>query len=249
MSDQTKLTLEEIAALHDQRIGAPGVRCSRQNEEAYEPTRNGAVHFPFILSSRFRLRSDGNRSGHSPHSYDDESGMSFSIPQEERLLKPVVLSIGRIKARRRSEVVLTGGNGLAGGDTIQHILRAMPDSRIAHFNPYRVRRLDDIVCIYQRESVPVDELPVGSPGQDATGNPGSTAGPTGDRDRAPEPKGTPPEFEYRSNADLQFDGELEARRDPCFDHVRLQCECELGPNFAGNVPQALYFELLVFVQG
>jgi hypothetical protein len=103
--------------------------------------------------------------------------MSFCIPHEDRLLKPVVLSIGRIKAWRRSEVVLAGGNRLAGGDTIQHILCAMPDSRIAHLDPDRVRRLNDIVCIYQRKSVTVDELPVGSSGQDATGNPRAPKGP------------------------------------------------------------------------
>ena len=71
--------------------------------------------------------------------------MSFSIAQKDRLLQPVVLSIGRVKAWRRSEVVLAGGNRLASCDTIQHILCAMPDSRIAHLDPDRVRRLDDIV--------------------------------------------------------------------------------------------------------
>jgi hypothetical protein len=103
-----------------------------------------------------------NRSSDSPHSQDDEFGMSFSIPQEDRPLKPVVLSIGRVKAWRGSEVVLVGVNRLAGGYTIQHILCAMPDSRIADLDPDRVRRLDDIVRFCQRKSVTVDELPVGS---------------------------------------------------------------------------------------
>src|SRR5271156_1434133 len=162
------------------------------------------------------------RSSHSPRSQDDEFGMSFSIPQKDRLLQPVVLSLGRVKAWRRSEVVLAWGNRLAGGDTIQHILCAVPDSRIVHLDPDRVRRLDDIVCIYQRKSVTVDELPIGSSGQDTTGNPRPPKSPTGDGDRSPEPKGTPPEFEYRSNIDPQFEGKLEARRYPCFYHVRLQ---------------------------
>ena len=56
-----------------------------------------------------------SRSSNCPHSQDDEFGVSFSIPQEDRPLKPVVLSIGRVKAWRRSEVVLVGGNRLAGG--------------------------------------------------------------------------------------------------------------------------------------
>jgi hypothetical protein len=151
--------------------------------------------------------------------------VSFSIPQEDRLLKPVVLSIGRVKAWRRSEVVLVGGNGLAGGYTIQHILCAMPDSRIADLDPDRVRRLDDIVRFCQRKSVTVDELPVGSSGQDATGNSGPPESPTGDGDRAPEPKGAPPEFEYRSDTNPQFEGELEARRYPCFDQCASPGEC------------------------
>ena len=138
-------------------------------------------------------------------------------PQKDRPLKPVVFSIGGVKAWRRSEVVLVGGNRLARGYTIQHILCAMPDSRVADLDPDRVRRLDDIVRFCQRKSVTVNELPVGSSGQDATGNPGPPKSPTGDRDRAPEPKGAPPEFEYRSDTDPQFEGELEARRYPCFD--------------------------------
>src|SRR5580658_6693830 len=131
--------------------------------------------------------------------------MSFRIPQEDRLLKPLVLSIGRVKAGRRSKVVLAGRNRLAGCDAIQHILCAVPDSRIAHLDPDRVRRLNDIVGIYQRKPVTVDELPVGSSRENATGNRGPTKSPTGDGDRAPKPEGTPPELEYRSNTDLQFE--------------------------------------------
>jgi hypothetical protein len=145
--------------------------------------------------------------------------MSFRIAQEDRLLKPLVLSIGRGKAGRRSEVVLAGGNRLASCDAIQYILCAMPDSRIAHLDPDRVRRLNDIVSVYQRKSVTVYELPVGSSREDATGNPGPTKSTAGDGDRAPKPEGTPPELENRSNTDLQFEGELKARRYPCFNHV------------------------------
>jgi hypothetical protein len=175
------------------------------------------------------------RSSHSPRSQDDEFRMSFSIPQKDRLLQPVVLSLGRVKAWRRSEVVLAGGNGLAGCDTIQHILCAMPDSRIAHLDPDCVRRLDDIVCIYQRKSITIDELPVRSSGQDATGNPGPAKSPASDGNRAPESKGTPPELEYRSDTDPQFEGELEAGRYPCFNHVRLHGEYEFGPKFAADI--------------
>ena len=160
-----------------------------------------------------------NRSSDPPHSQDDEFGVSFSIPQEDRSLKPVVLSIGRVKAWRRSEVVLAGSNRLAGCDAIQHILCAMPDSRIADLDPDRVRRLDDIVRFCQRKSVTVDELPVGSSRDDATGNPRPTKSPTGDGDRAPKPEGTPPELEYRSNTKPQFEGKLKARRYSCFNHV------------------------------
>src|ERR1700679_882869 len=86
-----------------------------------------------------------NRSSHSPHFQNDEFGMPFSIPQEDRLLKPLVLSIRRVEAGRRSEVVLAGGNRLAGCDAIQHILCAMADSRIAHLDPDRVHRLNHIM--------------------------------------------------------------------------------------------------------
>src|SRR5580658_3513186 len=173
----------------------------------------------------WKLRLAGSHSercsSHSPHSQDDVFGMSFSIPQKDRLLKPIELSIGRAKAWRSSEVVLAWGNRLAGGDTIQHILCAVPDSRIAHLDPDRVRCLDDVVCIHQCEAVAVDELPVGSSGQHATGNPGPAKAPTGDGDHAPEPEGTPPEFEYRTDVDSQFEGELEVWRYPCFNHLRL----------------------------
>ena len=143
--------------------------------------------------------------------------MPFSISQEDRLLKPVVFSIRRVKAWSCFEVILVGGNRLAGGYTIQHILCAVPDSWIAHLDPDRVRRLDDIVCIYQRKAILIDILPVGPSRQHATGNPGSPESPTGDGDRSPEPKGTPPEFKYRSNIDPQFECELQARRYPCID--------------------------------
>src|ERR1700689_4560809 len=80
-------------------------------------------------------RSPWTCSNHFPDVHDHQVGISLSISQEDRSLEPVVPSLGRMKAWRCSEVVLAGGNGLAGGDTVQHILCAVPDSRIAHLDP------------------------------------------------------------------------------------------------------------------
>jgi hypothetical protein len=181
---------------------------SSRHTKAYSCLR---LPFAFIVSGRIVLPiADG--SNYSPHFHDHQLGISLSISQKDRPLEPVVLSIRRVKARRRSEIVLAGCNGFAGGDTIQHILCAMPDPRVAHLDPDRLRCLEHIVCIHQRESVAIDKLPVAPSGQHPTGNSRPAKGSTRDGDHAPEPKGTPPQFEHRTDVDSQFESELELRR-------------------------------------
>ena len=67
-----------------------------------------------------------HRSSHFPNSHYHQLGISLSIAEEDRPLEPVVLTIGRVKAWRRSEVVLARGDRFAGGDAIQDVLCAMP---------------------------------------------------------------------------------------------------------------------------